>query len=72
MITFSGNRAGLSDDEGIANTVAGVKQVIGLAEQRGVTIVLEVLNSRVDAPDKGHPDYQCDTLEWGREVCRRV
>ena len=55
VITFSGNRAGLSDEEGIANTVAGTKRVIGLAEQRGVTVVIEVLNSKISTPTRGTP-----------------
>jgi hydroxypyruvate isomerase len=32
-----------------------------------VTLVLELLNSKVD-----HPDYQADKTAWGVEVCRMV
>lgn len=72
VITFSGMRQGLSDEEGIRNTVAGVKKVIGQAERKGVNLCLEMLNSRVNEEMKGHPDYQCDSIEWAVKVCERV
>jgi hydroxypyruvate isomerase len=67
MIVFSGNRAGLSDADGIKNCVAGLKRITPLAEKLGVTLCLELLNSRVD-----HHDYQCDRTDWGVEVCKGV
>jgi hydroxypyruvate isomerase len=67
VITFSGNRRGLPDSEGIENCVAGLNRVKGLAEQHGVMICLELLNSKVD-----HKDYQCDHTSWGVEVVKRV
>ena len=67
VITFSGNRKGLSDAEGIENTAAGLNRVKSVAEQHGVTICLELLNSKVD-----HKDYQCDHTAWGVEVMKRV
>ncbi len=72
VITFSGMRDHLSDEEGIKNTVAGLKQVIGLAEKKKVNICIEVLNSRVATHMKGHPDYQCDKVDWAAQVCRQV
>src|SRR5260370_5899771 len=45
VITFSGNRAGMSDEEGAKNTIAGLNRVKKIAEDHGVTILLEVLNS---------------------------
>src|SRR5262249_43456929 len=45
----------------------GLGGVAKLAEQAGVTLVLELLNSKVD-----HPDYQCDHTTWGVAVCRAV
>jgi hydroxypyruvate isomerase len=72
VITFSGMREGISDEEGIKNCVAGIKQVIGLAEQKKITLCMEVLNSRVNENMKGHPDYQADRLEFAREVCKQV
>jgi hydroxypyruvate isomerase len=67
LICFSGNRRGLSDEEGIENTAEGLAQVAKVAERKGITLCLELLNSKVD-----HPDYQCDHTWWGAEVCRRV
>jgi len=67
IITFSGNRRGLSDAEGLENCVIGLNRVKGLAEKHGVTICLELLNSKVN-----HKDYQCDHTAWGVEVVKRV
>jgi hydroxypyruvate isomerase len=67
VITFSGNRQGLSDQEGLENCVAGLERIKGLAEEKGVTVCLELLNSKVN-----HKDYQCDHTAWGAEVCKRV
>jgi len=72
VITFSGMRGDLSDSQGIANMVEGLEQVVGQAEERQVTICIEMLNSRVSEEMKGHPGYQCDKLEWAAEVCDRV
>jgi len=68
LIVFSGSRrAGLSEEEGIENTARGLTRVKEAAEQAGVNLVLELLNSKVD-----HRGYQCDHTDWGVEVCRRV
>jgi hydroxypyruvate isomerase len=67
LICFSGSREGLADEVGIENTALGLSRVAGAAEDAGVTLVLELLNSKVD-----HPDYQCDRTAWGLEVIERV
>ena len=67
MICFSGNREGKSDAEGRDHTVEGLKRVSKFAEERDVTLCLELLNSKVN-----HPDYQCDRTAWGVEVCKAV
>ena len=67
LIVFSGNRAGLSDEEGALNTVEGLRRVAPLAEAQGVTLVMELLNSKVD-----HSDYQCDHTAWGARVIDAV
>jgi len=67
IITFSGNRRGMSDQEGLENTVIGLNRVKKIGEDHGVTICLELLNSKVD-----HHDYMCDHTKWGAEVIRRV
>ena len=72
VITFSGFRNGIPDDLGLDNSVEGLKKVVGYAEKNKVTLILEVLNSRVDKAMKGHPGYMGDTVEWCVEVCKRV
>ena len=66
-ITFSGNRRGMTDDEGARNTIAGLNRVEKIAEDNGVTICLELLNSKVN-----HPDYMCDHTAWGVRVMQDV
>jgi len=67
VITFSGNRAGMSDEEGAKNTIAGLNRLKKIAEDNGVTICLELLNSKVD-----HKDYMCDHTAWGVQVVQAV
>ena len=67
VITFSGNRDGMSDAEGARNTIAGLKRVKSIAEDHGVTICMELLNSKVD-----HHDYMCDHTAWGADVVSAV
>jgi hydroxypyruvate isomerase len=67
LICFSGNRAGQSDAAGAEATAEGLRRVVRAAEDAGVTLLLELLNSKVD-----HADYQCDRTAWGVGVCRMV
>lgn len=67
LICFSGNRNGMDDETGWKNCAEGLKQIMSLAEKKGVTIQMELLNSRVD-----HKDYMCDRTAWGVELCKRV
>jgi len=67
VITFSGNRKGMSDDEGARNTIAGLNRVKKIAEDNSVVICLELLNSKVN-----HPDYMCDHTAWGVRVVEEV
>ncbi len=67
IICFSGNRAGLSDEQGLENCAAGLKRVARICEKHGVVAVMELLNSKVN-----HKDYMCDHTAWGVELCRRV
>jgi len=67
VITFSGNRDGMSDEEGAHNTIAGLNRVKKIAEDHGVTICMELLNSKRD-----HADYMCDRTAWGVGVVREV
>lgn len=67
VVTFSGNRDGMPDEEGARNTVTGLNRVKQIAEDHGVTICLELLNSKVD-----HPDYMADHTAWGARVIQEV
>lgn len=67
LICFSGNRKGLDDEAGLENCAKGIKRLLPTAERHKVTIVMELLNSKVN-----HKDYQCDHTAWGAELCRRV
>ena len=67
LICFSGNREGKSDEEGRDHTVEGLLRVKKAAEEKGVNLCMELLNSKVN-----HPDYQCDRTPWGVEVCQAV
>jgi hydroxypyruvate isomerase len=66
LICFSGNREGISEEEGLENCVVGLKKLMPAAEKYGVTIVMELLNS------KNHKDYQADHTPWGGELARKV
>lgn len=67
VIVFSGNREGLSDEEGLRNCATGLRRLLPLAEELGLTLVMELLNSKVD-----HPDYQCDHTAWGVKLCETL
>ena len=67
LICFSGNRAGMDDSTGLKNCAEGLKKVLGHAEKKGVILVMELLNSRVN-----HPDYMCDKSAWGVELCKAI
>jgi hydroxypyruvate isomerase len=67
LITFFGNRRGMPDAEAIKNCVAGLNRLKGPAEDNGVTICVELLNSKVN-----HPDYQGDRSAFGLEVVKAV
>lgn len=74
VITFTGMRSpGISDEQGAKNCVACWKQVIGYAEEKGINLCLEHLNTRDDThPMKGHPGYFGDNLELVVDLIRRV
>ncbi len=67
VIVFSGNRDGLDDKTGAEITAQGLKRLARTAQDEGVTLILELLNSKVD-----HPDYQADKTIWGVQVCQMV
>lgn len=67
VIVFSGNRNGMGDEEGLENCAKGLDKVLKHAQKRGITIQMELLNSRVN-----HPDYQCDHTEWGVALAKKT
>ncbi|MEO7216027.1 TIM barrel protein [Mucilaginibacter sp.] len=67
LICFSGSRRGKTDEAGWTNCVEGLKPLLPIAEKHGVILVMELLNSKID-----HKDYQCDRVEWGAELCKRL
>ncbi len=67
LICFSGNRNGMDDATGLKNCVEGLKQIMPLAEAKGVTIHIELFNSKVD-----HKDYMGDKSAWGIELCKQL
>ncbi|HVW16028.1 MAG TPA: TIM barrel protein [Mucilaginibacter sp.] len=67
LICFSGARRGIDDETGWKNCEAGIKKIVSLAEKNNVILCMELLNSKID-----HKDYQCDRVEWGAELCKRI
>jgi hydroxypyruvate isomerase len=67
LICFSGNRDGMDDETGLKNCVEGLKQILKLAEQKGVIIQMELLNSKIN-----HHDQMCDNTKWGIELVKRL
>lgn len=73
VITFTGMANGLSKEEGAKNCVEGLKKIVGDAEAKGVTLCLEMLNTRDDThPMKGHPGYQGDDCDYCIEIIKQV
>ncbi|MDD5149301.1 MAG: TIM barrel protein [Flavobacterium sp.] len=67
LICFSGNRRNKTDEEGLHNCKLGLEKLIPLAEKYNVTLVMELLNSKID-----HIDYQCSTTPWGVELVKSL
>ena len=67
VICFSGNRDGMSEEQGLDNCVIGLKRLLPMAEKLGITLVMELLNSKVN-----HPDYMCDHSAWGVALCEKL
>lgn len=67
VICFSGNRRGMDDEQGMKNCAEGMERLMPLCEELGVTLSMELLNSKRD-----HRDYMCDQTKWGVELCKLV
>lgn len=67
VICFSGNRNGMKDDKGLENCARGLEPLVRQAEQAGVTLIMELLNSKVD-----HKDYMADHTAWGVALVNKI
>jgi hydroxypyruvate isomerase len=67
VICFSGNRRGMSDVDGMRNCAVGLRRLIPAAEKYNITLIMELLNSKVN-----HKDYMCDHTEWGAGLCEMI
>ncbi len=67
VIVFSGNKRSLTDEQGIENCAVGLDKIVKHAEKRGVMVVMELLNSKVN-----HPDYHCDKTPWGAALVDKI
>ncbi len=67
IICFSGNRNGMDDEKGLENAATGLKRLMSTAEQHKVTVVMELLNSKVN-----HKDYMADHTAWGAALAEKV
>jgi hydroxypyruvate isomerase len=67
VICFSGSRRGMDDETGLNNCVKGLQQILPMAEKNGITIHMELLNSKVN-----HKDYMCDHTVWGVTLCKKL
>lgn len=67
LICFSGNRNGMSDMVGMMNCATIIRRLIPICEKNDIILSMELLSSR-----DSHPDYMCDTMEWGAALCEMV
>lgn len=67
VIVMSGNRRQLSDYEGMVNCAIGLRPMVKLAKEAGVTLQMELLNSKIN-----HPDYMCDRTGWGVSLAEMI
>jgi hydroxypyruvate isomerase len=67
VICFSGNANGLSPQQGLESCARGLDPVLKVAQKHGITVCMELLNSKVD-----HKDYQCDRTPWGVALCEKL
>ena len=73
VIAFTGFTENFTPEEGAKNCINGFKKIATYAERKGVTVCLEMLNSRVgDHPDKGHPGYQGDHIDYCLDIVKQV
>jgi len=67
LICFSGNRRGLSEEDGLQQAARALRPMVQLAEEHGVVLQMELFNSIVD-----HPDYMADSSSWGIALAKEL
>lgn len=67
IICFSGNRGTISDKIGMEHAAKGLDKIVKLAQKYNITMVMELLNSKVD-----HKDYMCDNTKWGAGLVDKI
>ncbi|MEM1214329.1 MAG: TIM barrel protein [Bacteroidota bacterium] len=67
IICFSGNRRGMDDEKGLEMCARGLEPVVKAAEEAGINVIMELLNSKVD-----HRDYMCDHTDWGVALVNKL
>ncbi|MDZ4148852.1 MAG: TIM barrel protein [Flavobacteriaceae bacterium] len=67
VIVFSGNKRGMDDERARENCAKGLYPLVKLAEKHNITLIMELLNSKVD-----HHDYQCDRTPWGVALVDKI
>lgn len=67
VIVLAGDREGISDEKSLETSAAFMRKVMPQAEDAGITMCIELLNSKVD-----HPGYVCDKTEWGVQLCKAI
>ena len=67
VIVFSGNRKGLSEEEGLENSAKGLQKVVRHAQKRGITIMMEIIKSKI-----AQQGYQCDNTTWGVAIAEKI
>jgi len=67
VILLAGNRRGMPDEQAIENSLMFINKVKAEAEDKKITLCLELLNSKVN-----HKDYQADRTSYGVEICKRA
>ena len=74
VITFTGMKFdGMDRDKAVQDCLRCWKTVLPLAEQKGVTLVLEHLNSRDGSkPMMGHPGYFGDDVDFCLDLVRQI
>jgi len=72
VITFSGFTRGLEHATARKNMIEGLQKIVPYAEEKKVTLCLEMLNTRVAENMKGHPDYWCNHIDYALDICRTI